>query len=88
MGPVGEPPEPDLRTLQVGQHADGAAGGIGGGAHPFVGGFVVGVVAVAEIQSGDVHSGLDQRPDSAHPSAVAGPSVQTIFPRLLTSNQP
>ena len=60
-GPGGETPEPDLRTLQVGQHTDGAPGGIRGGAHPFVGGFVIRVVAVTEIQSGDVHSGLDQR---------------------------
>ena len=60
-GPRGETPKPDLRALEVGEHTDGATGGIGGGADPFVGDLVIGVVAVAEVQSGDVHSGVNQR---------------------------
>ena len=67
VGPVrgtgGEPSEADLRALQVGEDADGAPGHVGGGADALVVGFVVGVVAVAEVEPRDVHSGLDQRPD-------------------------
>jgi hypothetical protein len=37
------------------------AGQVGGGAHPLVIGFVVAVIAVAEIEPSDIHSGLDQR---------------------------
>ena len=36
---------------------------VGGGADALVVGFVIGVVAVAEVQPRDVHSGLDQCPD-------------------------
>ena len=65
VGPVRRPrretPEPDLRALQVGEHTDRAAGGVGGGPHAVVGGLVIGVVAVTEVHSGDVHSGLHQR---------------------------
>ena len=35
----------------------------GGRAHPLVVGLVVGVLAVAEVEPGDIHAGLDQRPD-------------------------
>ena len=82
----GEPAEADLGALQVGEDADGAAGHVGGGAYPLVIGLVICVVAMAEVEPGDVHSGLDQRPDGLV-SAVAGPRVQTIFPRLFTTAQ-
>ena len=59
--------------------------GVGRGPDPLVDRLVVGVVAVAEVQPGDVHPGLDQRARCAPRSAVAGPSVQTIFPRLVTA---
>ena len=62
-GTVGEPAESDLGALQVGEDADGVPGDVGGGADPLVVGLVVGVVAVAEVQSCDVHPGLDQCPD-------------------------
>ena len=39
------------------------SGYIGGRADALVGGLVVGVVAVAEVEPRDIHSGLDQRPD-------------------------
>ena len=61
---VGEPAEPDLGALQVGEDADGAPGHVGCGADPLVVGLVIGVVAVAEVEPRDVHSGLDQCPDS------------------------
>ena len=85
-GAVGEPPEPDLRPLQVGKDADGSSGHVRGGADPLVVSLVIGVVAMAEVQSRDVHSGLDQGPDGLV-SSVAGPRVQTIFPRLFTTSQ-
>ena len=62
-GTVGEPAESDLGALQVGEDADGVSGHVGGGADPLVVGLVVGVVAVAEVQSCDVHPGLHQCPD-------------------------
>ena len=62
-GAVGEPAQPDLGPLQVGEDADGASGRVGCGPNTLVVGFVVGVVAVAEVEPRDVHSGLDQRPD-------------------------
>ena len=62
-GAVGEPAEPDLGALQVGEDADGAPGHIGGRPDALVGGLVIGVFAVAEVEPSDVHSGLDQSPD-------------------------
>ena len=38
-------------------------GRVGGGTHPVIGRLVIAVLAVAEVHSGDVHSGFDQRPD-------------------------
>ena len=60
---VSETAEPDLGALEVGEHADGTPSGVRGGPHPVVGRFVVAVVAMAEVHSGDVHSGFDQRQD-------------------------
>ena len=62
-GTGGEPAEPDLGALQVGEDADRMPGHIGGCADALVGGLVVGVVAVAEVEPRDVHPGLDQCPD-------------------------
>ena len=59
-GAGGEPSEPDLGTLQVGEDAHRMPGHIGGRADAFVGGFVIGVVTVAEVQPRDIHAGLDQ----------------------------
>ena len=63
VGPVGEPAEPDLGALQIGEDADGASGRVRCGADTLVVGFVIGVVAVAEVEPRDVHSGLDQCPE-------------------------
>ena len=60
----GEAAEADLGSLQVGEDADGTSGDVGGGADPLVVGLVIGVVAVAAVQPRDIHSGLDQGPDS------------------------
>ena len=57
---VGESAQADLRSLQVGQYSDGTAGGFRGATYPPIGGLVVGIVAVAEVQAGDIHSRLDQ----------------------------
>ena len=62
-GTVGEPAQPDLGALQVGEDAHGAAGDVRGRPDPLVIGFVIGVVAVAEVEPGDVHSGLDELSD-------------------------
>ncbi len=59
-GPVGEGVEADLRALKVGEDADAAAGLVGGFADAAVAFFVFGVRAVAEVESGDVHPGVDQ----------------------------
>ena len=77
---VGEPAEPDLRALQVGEDADGAADLVGGLPHQPVGALVVRVLAVAEVEPGDVHPGLDEGGDPLR-EPVAGPRVQTIFAR-------
>jgi hypothetical protein len=60
---AGEPAEPDLRSLQVGQDAHGVAFGVRGLAHHVVDALVVVPVAVAEVQPGDVHPGLNELPD-------------------------
>ena len=69
---VGEAAEPDLRALQVGQHGDVAAGGLGRPANLVEAAAVLGVLAVAEVQPGDVHAGLDERAGSLGVS-VDGP---------------
>jgi len=55
----GEPAEPDLRSLQVDEDGDGTAGVIRRLAHVRQSGVVVGVVAVAEVEAGHVHTGID-----------------------------
>ncbi len=59
-GAFGEAAEPDFRALKVGEDADAAAGLVGGLAHPVVALLVLGVLAVAEVEAGHVHSGVDQ----------------------------
>ncbi len=59
-GAFGEAAEADLRALKVGEDADAAAGFVGGFAHVLVALLVVGVAAVAEVEPGDVHSGVDE----------------------------
>ena len=60
---VDERAQADLGALQVGQHGDRAARGVGGRADQLVGALVVLVRAVAEVQPGDVHPGLDEGGD-------------------------
>ncbi len=61
-GTVGEPSEPDLRALQVRQDGDIAAGGLSREANLVESASVLRMVAVAEVQAGDVHARLDERP--------------------------
>lgn len=56
----GEAVEPDLRALEVDEDADAAAGLVGGLADAAVAFFVLQLGAVAEVESGDVHTGVDQ----------------------------
>jgi hypothetical protein len=57
---AGEPAQPDLGALEVGEHADGATDAGGRGTDVREVRFVVGVLAVAHVQAGDIHAGLDQ----------------------------
>ncbi|CAM5687348.1 hypothetical protein SALBM311S_09230 [Streptomyces alboniger] len=59
-GSFGEVAEADLRALKVGEDADAVAGLVGGLAYVLVALLVFGVGAVAEVETGDVHSGFDQ----------------------------
>lgn len=59
-GAFAEAAEADLRALKVGEDADAASGFVGGFAHVAVALFVFGVGAVAEVEAGDVHSGVDE----------------------------
>ena len=61
--PGGEPAEADLGALQIGEDADRPSGHVRCCAHPLVVGLVVGVFTVAEVEPGDIHSGLYQCPD-------------------------
>lgn len=58
---LGEGLKADLRALEVGEDTDGPAGLLGGGPDPVVAALVLGVGAVAEVEAGHVHAGLDQR---------------------------
>ena len=60
---AGEFPEADLRSLEVGENADATAGHVGAGPHAAVCHQVVGLVAMAHVEPGDVHAGGDQRGD-------------------------
>ena len=62
-GPEANDPEPDLGALQVDEHGDPALGLVGRPADPEVDLLVVGVLAVREVQAGDVHAGLDEGAD-------------------------
>lgn len=59
-GTFAEASQADLRTLKVGQDADAAARLVGRFANALIALLVLGVGAVAEVEAGDVHSGLDQ----------------------------
>ncbi|GGW84700.1 hypothetical protein GCM10010383_12010 [Streptomyces lomondensis] len=59
-GAFGEAAEPDFRALKVGEDADAAAGLVGGLSDPVVALLVFDVSAVAEVEAGYVHSGVDQ----------------------------
>jgi hypothetical protein len=59
-GAFGEAAESDFRALKVGEDSDAAAGFVGGLSYPVVALLVFGVAAVAEVESGYVHSGVDQ----------------------------
>ena len=56
----GEGTQPDLRALQVNEHADSAPRVQTGLADLAVPLFMFGVGAMAEVQTGDVHPGLDE----------------------------
>jgi len=58
-----EAAETDLRPLQVDQHGDGSTRVLSGTTHVGVVGIVHGVVAVAEVQTGDVDPRVDQGTD-------------------------
>ena len=64
---AGEPLQPDLRPLQVGQDPDAVAAGVRGLAHQAVVLGVVLVAAVAHVQPGHVHAGVHQLPDAPLP---------------------
>ncbi|MGY3683441.1 hypothetical protein ACVWXU_007064 [Streptomyces sp. TE33382] len=59
-GSFAEASEADLRALKVGEDAYAAAGLLGCFAYTVVALFVFGVVAVAEVEAGDVHSRFDE----------------------------
>lgn len=59
-GTVGETPQPDLGPLQVREDADHAATLGGDLPDHAVQRRVLGVGAVAEVQPGDIHSGVDE----------------------------
>ena len=61
--PGREPAEADLRPLQVGEDPDGAARAVRRLPHRAVDLLVVVVVAVAEVQPGDVHAGAHELRD-------------------------
>jgi hypothetical protein len=62
-GGVGEAAQADLRPLQVGEDPHGPPGRLGGLPYEPVHCFVVGVAAVAEVQPGHVHAGVNQPAD-------------------------
>ena len=62
-GPSAKVPSRILGPWQVGQDRDGVTGAVRGLADQPVGGRVVGVGAVAEVQPGDVHARLDEGGD-------------------------
>jgi hypothetical protein len=61
---VGEASEPDLRALQVRQDSDIAAGGFSREANLVESAPMLRMIAVAEVQAGDIHARLDERPGS------------------------
>ena len=60
---LGEAAETDLWTLQVGEDTDGVARFVGRLADPLVVLLVIGVLAMREVEAGDVHSVLHQAED-------------------------
>ena len=90
-GAAGEPADPQLRALEVGQDAHGPAGGVGRGAHLGVGVGVSLLVAVGEVEPGDVHPGRDQggdalgseagRPDGADDLGAPGERAGRLIAR-------
>jgi hypothetical protein len=63
VGSVAELAEADLWALQVDEDGDGAARVVSGLAHVREADFVLGVGAVAQVHSGDVHARIDDRAD-------------------------
>ena len=83
-GAIGELTQTDLRPLEVGESSNGATGAPRRFPYQLEDLFVILIRTVAEIQSGNIHAGLNKLPDALR-GGVAGPSVQTIFARRLTS---
>ena len=63
-GPVGEPAQPDLGALQVGQDADGVSGRARGLTQKSVDLLVLLMGAMAHVEPGDVDARLHQRADA------------------------
>jgi hypothetical protein len=61
--PFAEPAEANLRALKIGEYAHGAARLLRGSAHPVVTLLVLGVRAMAHVEPGHVHPGVDERLD-------------------------
>ena len=55
-----ETAEPDLGPLEISEHPDGATDHPGRLAHVLQVHLMIGIVAVAHVQPGDIHSGPDQ----------------------------
>ena len=78
VGVLLEPTATDLRTLQINQGCDVAAGGLGSGAEVVVDLEVVFRSAVGAVQTSNVHTCFDKAGDASRDS-VAGPMVSTIL---------
>ena len=59
----GEAPQTDLGALQIDEDADRTSRDVARLTHPVVGRAVVVVTAVAEVEAGDIHAGLDKAQD-------------------------
>jgi hypothetical protein len=68
-GAAGDPADPQLGALEVGEHADGPPRGVRGDPDVGVGLGVEGVIAVGEVESGDIHA---RRHEVGHPGGRSG----------------
>ena len=61
---VGEPAQPDLGPLQVGEDADPTPCGVGSLADTAVALLLLGLGAVAHVEAGHIHAGIDELADA------------------------